>query len=159
MNVLTRWNPLQEVMDMRRAMDQIMQRSSGPSPKKPSGHPPALQPGSPSRSGTWSLARTVPSRRRRNGSWPSARARKRLRSVPHMCRTSPSPTPSPKSSCRLLSRSTEPVRNRDLGRQVARGDLPHHSGDRWLKVRLNLIPARGGTAGQGKLFGGKQDLR
>jgi len=27
MNVLTRWDPLQEVLDMRRAMDQIMQRT------------------------------------------------------------------------------------------------------------------------------------
>ncbi len=27
MNVLTRWDPLQEVFDMRRAMDQIMQRT------------------------------------------------------------------------------------------------------------------------------------
>ena len=28
MNVLTRWDPLQEVLDMRRAMDQIMQRTA-----------------------------------------------------------------------------------------------------------------------------------
>lgn len=28
MNVLTRWDPLQEVLDIRRAMDQIMQRTA-----------------------------------------------------------------------------------------------------------------------------------
>lgn len=27
MNVLTRWGPLQEMLDLRRAMDQVMQRT------------------------------------------------------------------------------------------------------------------------------------